>query len=226
MKCDDFLSMIDAYIDGELSGDALAEMQSHAASCADCRAQMKAAELLRDALSDFDDDLTVPIGVQAAWRRAVRNESRKTNLRRHMRGICAVAAALVVVLGCVLMFNNDRFADQRILDEGGENIMMIAADGDLAESAALPESYSAVRKYAVEDIEAADQLIRNLSAEYEASHVEQYAVGEDAAYAVKLPMDYQEDFLNALSILGDELDAQVLENEAESAYIRIDLIVK
>lgn len=221
MKCDEFLSGIDAYIDGELSEDALGEMRSHAENCETCRSEMKAAELLRDALSKLDDDLTVPLPAQAAWRRAVRAESRKANLRRHMRGICAVAAAFVVVLGCMLALNNDKFADN-----SGENIMLIAADGELSGSVASAESYSAVKKYAVEDIQAADQVIRNLAAEYEGSVAEQYAVGEGVGYDVKLPMDYQDDFLNAIDILGDALDAQVLEIEAESAYIRIDLIKK
>lgn len=238
MKCDEFLSNIDAYIDGELSAEALDEMLAHAANCDACRAEMKTAELLRDALKDFDNDLTVPLEAQAAWRKAVRAESRKKNLRGRMRGICTVAAAIVVVLGCTFALNGDIFADKRVSQENtvsprayisqdaNEDLMMIAADGEVERNAAQAENYSAVKKYAVDDIEAAGELLRNLAVEYEASFAEQYAMGEDVYYCVELPMDYQEDFLSAMNILGDELDAEIFETNAENALVRINLIAK
>ena len=232
MKCEDFLLKIDAYIDGELSDEEIKAMHMHAENCDSCRVEMAKAELLRDPLVGIDEDISVPLEAQAAWRRAVRVESKRKNVRKWTRGLYVVAAALVVVLGCTLIMNNDIFADKRAFTTGVQpevaamkgaaprTAVMIATDGD---EAAAVESYTAVKKYAVRDFAAAEQLIRDLAAEYGAVSVDKSDSGEQVSFIVELPIDYQEDFLSALGQLGDELVSELFEAGVASARVRVTI---
>lgn len=235
MKCEEFLLKIDAYIDGELSNEEVLDLRAHAATCNACRLEMEKAELLRDTLSHIDDDISVPLEAQAAWRKAVRAEAKHRSARKWMKGLYVVAAALVLVLGCTLMLKNDIFANKRVptaeapekiaaaADEG--DALMIAADGENGKRAAVA-SYTAVQKYNVDDLEAAGELICNLAVEYEAYAVDKADLGDNVFYSVELPMDNQQDFLSALSMLGEEVDSMTFEPDGVNANVRIDLIVK
>ena len=79
MKCDEFTSALDAYIDGELSPDDARAMCEHAKGCAACGDELKRAEFLRDALRNMDADTFVPLEAQAAWCRLVLNRSCQQN---------------------------------------------------------------------------------------------------------------------------------------------------
>ena len=238
MRCEDFLLKIDAYIDGELTNDELNELRMHAGSCENCRAELEKAELLRDTLSGIDEDIVVPLEAQAAWRRAVRAEARQGNVRKWSRGLYVVAAALVLVLGCTFMFNNDFFADKRVRglemaaapgaasDAMRDGVVMMAADGEEAMVAAKIESYSAVKKYSVADMDAADKLIRDLASEYSAMRVEKIDLVGNLCYCVELPFDYQDDFLSSMTVLGEEIDSELFEVEMEHALIRINLVLE
>ena len=74
MNCERFRSMLDRYIDSELSEEERSAMEEHTLSCDDC------AELLNQALTtatmcaELNEGLTVPLECQAGWRRAVREE--------------------------------------------------------------------------------------------------------------------------------------------------------
>ena len=267
MNCDQFLLKIDAYIDDELSVDELKEMREHAKICDACRDEMAKADLLRETLNGLDDDIVVPLEAQAAWRKAVRAESQRKNVRKWTRGLYVVAAALVLVLGCILVMNNDALSPKRMEtmpdvarlgaapEAASENegismasansaaafdgyekkgaapaamddVVMIAADGITEQSEAAVENYSAAMKYAVEDMNAADTLIHNLAAEYEAVSIKCVEFGENAIYSVELPYDYQQDFLSSLSILGNELASEVFDAQMDTAVVRITLITE
>ncbi len=114
MNCDQFFLKIDAYIDDELSKDELKEMREHAECCDKCRAEMEKADLLRETLNGLDDDIVVPLEAQAAWRKAVKAESQRKNVRKWTRGLYVVAAALVLVLGCTLVMNNEALSPKRM----------------------------------------------------------------------------------------------------------------
>ena len=103
---------------------------------------------------------------------------------------------------------------------------MIAADGVAEQEEAAVVTYSAVMKYSVADMAAADALIRNLAAEYAAVEVEKTEAGENVYYCVELPFDYQEDFLSSLSVLGEELGSEIFDVEMENALVRINLIAE
>lgn len=65
-------------------------------------------ELIR-LLNTLDDDVSVPLDVQAAWRKAVREVERKKNTARKWLGIASSAAALVLVGGLAFYaFGNDK----------------------------------------------------------------------------------------------------------------------
>ena len=75
MKCEDFMSLIDAYVDQELTGAQLPEMHEHAQGCEACRREMENADLLKNYLSEMDRQVCVPLPAQAAWRNAVKAEA-------------------------------------------------------------------------------------------------------------------------------------------------------
>ena len=69
MNCERFRSMLDRYIDSELSEEERSAMEEHTLSCDDC------AELLNQALTtatmcaELNEGLTVPLECQAGWPR-------------------------------------------------------------------------------------------------------------------------------------------------------------
>lgn len=231
MKCEEFLLKIDAYIDGELSNEEINAMRAHAEGCEACRAEMDAAELLRDTLRDFDEHIEVPLEAQAAWRRAVRSEAKAKNTRKWARAVYAVAAALVLVLGCTLAMNNDIFAAKRV-DAAPENAavmraamgdLLIAADGAETSAKSGAEAVSAFKKYSVKAFADADKLISGLAAEYGASDIAKVESGSSVTYRIELPMDYQADFLSAMTVLGEELNSEIYESDSDTAIVRIEI---
>lgn len=111
MNCERFKSMLDAYIDCELSEEEKNAMEEHTLCCDGC------AELLSQALTasalcaGLNEGLTVPLECQAAWRRAVREEAvkskRPTRLTVLRRTLSAMAAALVLMLAVGTTLQSD-----------------------------------------------------------------------------------------------------------------------
>lgn len=108
MNCERFRSMLDRYIDSELSEEERSAMEEHTLSCDEC------AELLNQALTaatmcaELNEGLTVPLECQAGWRRAIREEAvqaKKTPkwlLWRRALSVAAAAAALFFAVGGAL----------------------------------------------------------------------------------------------------------------------------
>ena len=128
MNCERFKSMLDRYIDSELSEEERSAMEEHTLSCDEC------AELLNQALTaatmcaELNEGLTVPLECQAGWRRAIREEAaqaRKTPKwliwRRALSAVAAAAALLFAAggvlnpgglsLNAALMNNADQYTD-------------------------------------------------------------------------------------------------------------------
>ena len=136
MNCEQMRAMLDAYIDGELSAEEMRALRDHAAACENCRSELEAAELVRDALAHMDDDVSVPLEAQAAWRNAVRAEAGKRSRRRVLRVVYGLAAALVVAIGCTAVLRSDALNPQNALTldagvqaRGVELSAMVATDG-------------------------------------------------------------------------------------------------
>ena len=104
MNCERFKSMLDRYIDSELSEEERSAMEEHTLSCDGC------AELLNQALTaatmcaELNEGLTVPLECQASWRRAIREEAaqaKKTPKWLVWRRTLSIAAAAIALLFAV-----------------------------------------------------------------------------------------------------------------------------
>lgn len=235
MNCEQMRAMLDAYIDGELSAEEMRALRDHAAACEDCRNELEAAELVRDALAHMDDDVTVPLEAQAAWRNAVRAEAGKRSRKRMLRVVYGLAAALVVAIGCTAVLRSDALNPQSALTpdagvqaRGVELSAMIATDGEsnAVETAKsiVGEGYSAWKKYAVADFDRACQTLEALTAEYSGTATTDRVDAErEAMYRIELPNAYAQDFLSAAGVLGTELDSELRDEADETAIIYIQL---
>ena len=235
MNCEQMRAMLDAYIDGELSEADMRALRDHAAACEDCRNELESAELLRDALAHMDDDVSVPLEAQAAWRNAVRAEAGKRSRKRVLRVVYGLAAALVVAIGCTAVLRSDLLNPQNAMTldagvqaRGLQLSAMIATDGEsdavAAANSISGESYSAWKKYAVADFDRACQTLEELTTEYSgAAETDRSDAEREAMYRVELPVEYMEDFLNAAGVLGTELDSELRDEAGKTAIIYIQL---
>ena len=236
MNCEQMRAMLDAYIDGELSAEEMRALRDHAAACEDCKRELEAAELLRDALAHMDDDVSVPLEAQAAWRKAIRAEAGKRSKKRALRVVYGLAAALVVAIGCTAVLRSDALKPQNALtpNAGAQaravefTEMMVATDGEAdavqATYSLSAEDYAAWKKYGVADFDRACQTLEELTAEYSGTATtDRGEADREAMYRIELPAAYMEDFLNAASLLGTELDSELREESGETAVIYIQL---
>ena len=236
MNCKQMRAMLDAYIDGELSEEEVRALRDHAAACEDCKRELEAAELLRDALAHMDDDVSVPLEAQAAWRKAVRAEAGKRSKKRALRVVYGLAAALVVAIGCTAVLRSDALKPQNALtpNAGAQaravefTEMMVATDGEAdavqATYSLSAEDYAAWKKYGVADFDRACQTLEELTAEYSGTATtDRGEADREAMYRIELPAAYMEDFLNAASMLGTELDSELREESGETDVIYIQL---
>lgn len=110
MDCEQLRAKLDAYMDGELSPAELAALEAHAVSCENCARELAAARLTREALKSLGDEVSVPLPLQASWRRAVREEAakreRRAKGRRWLRIAYGAAAALLLVFGATALLRN------------------------------------------------------------------------------------------------------------------------
>ncbi len=227
MGCEEARLLLDAYVDGELSAQQEADLLAHVHACEACKGEFEAAMLLKDCLKDMDEDVAVPLEAQAAWRRAVHAEAKKKFTRKWSRLAGAVAAALVLVLGIGFLTGEEAVAPpSEAMMMSVRNADLIAADGDAqavnAAATAPAEVYAARKKFAAADVQAAGNTIGMLAAEYSGSFSLE-GEGESLLCRVELPCDYMEDFLNAASRIGTELDSETLEVSGETALILIQL---
>ena len=174
MKCDEFTSALDAYIDGELSPDDARAMCEHAKGCAACGDELKRAEFLRDALRNIDADTFVPLEAQAAWRSAVKRERARKRKNTWIRSLTAVAAAAVVLVGSITLIGNqknDLNTDGVMLEsEAAPIAVKESADTDLGTENVMMESAPA--PVAAEDsVETTTSLFKADSAEKAAAHM-------------------------------------------------------
>ncbi len=108
IDCERFRSMLDRYVDSELSEEERSAMEEHTLSCDEC------AELLNQALTtatmcaELNEGLTVPLECQAGWRRAVREEAVQAKkppkwlIWRRALSVAAAAVALLLAVGGAL----------------------------------------------------------------------------------------------------------------------------
>ena len=174
MKCDEFTSALDAYIDGELSPDDVRAMCEHAKGCAACGDELKRAEFLRDALRNIDADTFVPLEAQAAWRSAVKRERARKRKNTWIRSLTAVAAAAVVLVGSITLIGNqknDLNTDGVMLEsEAAPIAVKESADTDLGTDDEMLKS-APVPVTAEDSVETTTSLFKADSAEKAAAHM-------------------------------------------------------
>lgn len=217
MSCEEFRQKLDAYVDGELSRSEMEAVLDHAKACEACGEELKAAQMLKETLAHIDDDIVVPLQAQAAWRNAVRAESRRKNTRKIMRVCSAAAAALVLALGIGLSVNPKSDAQPEIsLARGMEyaETAVVLADGASADASAEIHLRQKIQAASIPD---ALHKLEMLAGEYSADFSLE---GEDACI-VRIPGDYLQDFIKAEGALGEMIHTENVSEAGEKAVILI-----
>ena len=223
MDCEKARQLLDAYIDGELSAGDMRALEDHAMACEECKRELEAAKLLRDTLADLDEEITVPLKAQAAWRSAVRAEAKRKNMRKWQRIAYAAAAALVLVVGATAAFREVPGQEMLMTADAGSMVKtarIIEADGVEEAAVSADASYTAWKKISVDSPDAAREEIEMLALEYSAACSD---AGEGIC-RIELPYEYMQDFLNAASRIGSEQFSQIMGTEEQTAVILIQII--
>lgn len=219
MNCDEMRLKLDAWVDGDLSPAEMEVVLDHAKACEACMEELKAAKLLKETLAHMDDDLAVPLQAQAAWRNAVRAESRKKNTRKWMRICSAAAAALVLALGVGLSVNPKPAPQMEISmarSMDGMQVAMVAADGASEEAS---EQIHLRQKIQAASIKDALQRLELLAGEYSGS----FSLRGNDACVICIPCDYLEDFIKAEGTLSDQIHTETVSEAGETSVILIQL---
>ena len=234
MKCEDFRKLLDAYIDGELDKAQACEMLAHAQECEECNKELKLAGMLRDVLHGMDDDIVPPLAAQAAWRSAIKAETRKTRLHRIYKYCGTAAAALVVLVGCVALLDPFGSDKAKNTPETGadSSYTFVAADGNEAAPTAFARTISvdadmtgmtANVKLCCEDPSAACDAIISLAEEF-GGMTDAPSGGENSAYVTAyIPAGSVDSFIEALSMAGEVTDASI---SGEGDTVTVAITVK
>ena len=163
---------VDRYIDGELTGEELRALRSEAESDPRLAALLNDADEYKELMRGLDDGITVPLDVQASWRRTVCEEAKKKKRgfgRTAIRVISAAAAALVLLAGAT-------------------GVMRKA--GILTKTAPVPESMKASGRYVnvgsdalMSEAAMPEEPVTALENDGEENMMPVMALKEDAVYA-------------------------------------------
>lgn len=224
MNCSEFEKCLDLFIDGDLDEAQRLEFEAHAVACGECQERLKTAEQLREILSHMDDEISVPLPAQAAWRSAVRAEARRGRMRKIYRACGAIAAVCVLTLGVSAMLTN-----QSALRS---NTAKVETDG-VSEHAALQDEI-AIRsvnaqtsdtyvehRIAVEDLEHARAYLDDVVAEYGGTVEREDADGADVRVYVQIPGENAEDFISAADGIGEAPEGQMPEVDAAAEFVGV-----
>jgi len=213
MTCSEFEPRLDEFMDDTLSSTQMSALQAHADSCPHCAEQLRIARQMTALFNEMLPEIDVPLEVQAGWRRAIRNETRKrTHWLRYVASIAAVFAVLGVSFMAVRKPSDTpvnaaavNLADAWIVNASESAVLekdgaMAAGEAD-AQADGIP-----MREYnmTVEDLDASIAQISDLAVEYEASVDAQRFESEGVPCAniyIGLPSDNLTDFLSAASYL-------------------------
>lgn len=239
MKCEDFRRLIDAYIDGELDKDQVCEMLAHAQNCEKCRHELKLAEMLKSTMRGMDDDIVPPLAAQAAWRNAIKVESRKVRMKKMYKYLGTAAAALVVLVGSVSLFNpfgNSSEPQKSVVANNDSGFSFVASDGNEAAPTAMAArimptdeaipAYSEMTanvKMCCDDPTAACDMLISLTQEF-GGVTDTPSNGESGAYVTAyIPSDNIEAFMDALTLAGEVTDSQL---SGEGATVTVAITIK
>lgn len=236
MKCEEFMQLIDALIDGELEPGQTQAMQFHAQNCEKCANELRLAEQLRDMLRGMDDDVVPPLAAQAAWRNAVKAESRSRRMRKLYKVCGSVAAAVVLMVGCmagIRVFNGNEATDAVTPVVANSGNVYVASDG----AEAAPTTNTRTLKLAGDiscdmtaslkleadyPMEACDS-IASLAAEFN-GYTDTPKGSDSSAYIVAyIPADNIEQFIESLDYVGAVENADVVGEGGDSVMVTITI---
>ena len=233
MRCDEFRKLIDSFIDGELDPSTTRAMRDHAQICEVCADELKFAEMLRDTLGSMDDTIVPPLSAQAAWRGAIKAETRKRSMRRIYRFCGSVAAALVLTIGCFVGFRvfDGNTGDTAFPGTGdNQQTVFVASDGagsthgitrDAAPSAAGLAPVSASVKLQAEKPLAACETIKSIADEFNGETGESEGSDSSAYITAYIPAQYVEEFISSLDLAGLVSSSEIEGEDSSIAVITI-----
>jgi len=96
MRCEEFASSLEAWLDGELGAEAAAAAAAHAASCPVCAEAVGARHRLRDALRELAE-LTPPADLRAGILAAAAAEAAVARRRWRPLAVAGLAAAALLL---------------------------------------------------------------------------------------------------------------------------------
>ena len=109
IDCKFFTEHLDGYLDSELDQETRQLMHRHAANCPPCAERLESMTRLLTMCAELDEGLAVPLEVQAAWRKAIREEAASRSKGRADKGKAkgarirrwagGIAAALILLVG-------------------------------------------------------------------------------------------------------------------------------
>lgn len=229
MRCEEINQWLDLLMDDALDAAQRQELNEHAHSCPRCAEQLRATLKLKAMLETLPEEADVPLAAQAAWRNAVRAESKRGASRRVARMISGLAAAVVVALGIGWALRPSMLPKQSetaMLETAAKGVAYEAEAADMAEadydlalasgamletdgvggaaplaSGAEGESVAPMQSVTlhVSDVEAAARGIADTAAELEGETAMQAIEGVGAHIEATLPAENAADFLLAVS---------------------------
>ena len=140
MTCEEFRERLSELIDHTLSEEQEARMYAHAEKCGDCEELLRQTTQLVSELNSLPPSVPVPLAAQAAWRRAVREESKPAvyvRISRFSRAVAGVAAALLILCGATFMTRLPQEAQPAALSDVPE--LASAYDGSQGELEYAPQ---------------------------------------------------------------------------------------
>jgi len=241
VKCEDFIRLIDAYIDGELDQDTMSEMLTHAQECEECAREFEAAQLLRETLRGIDDDIVPPLAAQAAWRNSIKAEARRKRMNRIYKFCASAAAAVVLMVGVyagIDAFDKNN-APQRAatVSEADAGFVFVAADG----GDATPDPGSMARmtsltmgdevagstasvKLTAEDPSAACESVISIAEEFYGYTEAQGGSDTNVYLTAYIPADSIDQFVESLGLVGEVTGWQF--NDSGSANVTVTITIK
>lgn len=233
MEHNDFLELIDSYIDNDISESDRVAFLEHASACDSCAEELRSAEALRDVFDQMDSSVSVPLDLQAAWRKSIIADASAKKRKNVYRVIYAAAAALVLVFGCTFAFKNAPSAKNVMNETEAAGVsesksvpLYSEAVADSVETADYEISFAAERKFTVENVADAAAEVEQLATEYEASYTASQIDSNTIEIIVTINNSACEDFLASISRVGKQTMEVTSDTPSETAAIRVTLQAK
>lgn len=228
MICSEFDHLLDLYIDGELDEAQKSAVEEHAAQCSECRDKLKAAVALRDVLSHMDDDISVPLPAQAAWRKAVREEAKRKRMKMVYTAFGAIAAVCVLTFGVTTMLRSDVGFNSPVQRVEADGVTRSAGLIDEAAMRSLETAQSAEyieRTVVAGNVDEALGYLKDVAAEYGAEIESEAESTQGVNVFLQVPAESAFDFIGAVDGIGMEADETEYELDASAATVGVYVMI-